>query len=162
PSVMLQNAVTVTSGTVSFINSIVYGSVIGTYTAQNSMVEGDEDFFSENIDATLYSPNGVFISPTSGITRHIGNYGLKTTAVAIDAGSNDLLPGLNADTKDIKGNERVSQYSNSGIIDMGAYESPYMPLAPTAGIIYVKPVATGEMNGSSWDDATSNLHNAIH
>ncbi len=161
PSVMLQNAVTVTSGAVSFINSIVYGSVIGTYTAQNSMVEGNDDFFNENIDATLYSENDVFISPTSGITPHIGNYGLKTTAPAIDAGSNDLFPGLNANSTDIKGNARVSQYSNSGIIDMGAYEDNFIPLVPTAGIVYVKPVASGEMDGSSWDNATSDLYNAV-
>jgi hypothetical protein len=30
------------------------------------------------------------------------------------------------------------------------------------GIIYVKPTATGSGNGSSWANATSNLHDAIH
>lgn len=30
------------------------------------------------------------------------------------------------------------------------------------GIIYVKPTASGSGDGSSWNDATNDLHNAIH
>src|SRR5690606_36013415 len=41
---------------------------------------------------------------------------------------------------------------------LGAYES--ISLTPTNGIIYVKENGTGD--GSSWTNATSDLHNAIH
>jgi|GEM_PF-757708 len=164
PSVLRFNSVTVdtaTTGTVSFINSIVFGTVHGTYTAQHSMIQGHTDTSDGNMNADPYAQGDIFISPTTGIVAHLGNYGLKNDAAVLNAGSNALFPGLDENSTDIRGNSRVLHYNDSGIIDMGAYENQYVPLVPTAGIVYVKPAATGEMDGSSWDNATSDIYSAV-
>jgi len=161
PSVMLPQSVTVDGGSVSFINSIVFGTVYGTYTSQNSMIQGNADNTNGNMNADSYSPNNIFINTTTGIVSSLGNYGLKNDAVVLNKGSNALFPGLDENSKDIRGNSRVLKYGNSGIIDMGAFENQYVPLVPTNGIVYVKPAATGEMDGSSWDNATSDLYSAV-
>ena len=83
---------------------------------------------------------------------------LSVFSPAISFG-NIALVYNNALDKDIANNPRVF---NS--IDAGAYESSYIsPLAPNhLGIIYVRPLALGDGTGSSWENATNDLHNAIH
>ena len=164
PSVMRFNSVTIdetTSGTAVFINSIVFGTVYGTYTAQNSMIQGHTDVANGNMNADDYAPNDIFISPTTGIVANLGNYGLKNDAVVLNKGNNALFPGLDANSTDLAGNPRVRNDDNQGIIDMGAYENQHVPIVPTAGMVYVKPVAGGNGNGSNWENATADLHTAI-
>ncbi|MFA7444872.1 MAG: choice-of-anchor Q domain-containing protein [Flavobacteriaceae bacterium] len=142
------------TNTMSINNSIVFGSVLtvqsGTYTAQHSLVESNTDFTNGNIDASGVSSDAVFTNPA------IGDYSLKA-AFLINKGNNALFPSLDANTKDLAGNTRLGGYT----IDIGAYEYAYS-ITPTAGIVYVKETASGNASGSSWDDATNDLHNAIH
>lgn len=155
------NAITIKSGTVTIGNSIIYGGITGTYSAQYSMIEGNTNFTNGNIDASGFPAGNVFISPISGLTSNLGNYTLSPVAPAIDAGSNALFADLDINSKDLVGNSRVLKYSSSSVIDMGAYESQFVALIPTVGIIYVKPTGSGTEDGSSWDNATSDLHTAI-
>lgn len=132
------------SGIVSVINSIVYG-VINNATLSSCL---------HSLDLTTVSPSSVFADYTNG------NYQLRYNSPAIDAGSNSLYSGLDANTKDLAGNPRVYQYSSGGIIDKGAYEFCMLPDAN--GIVYVKPSPTGTGTGNSWENATSNLQGAIN
>lgn len=50
-------------------------------------------------------------------------YRLTATSPAVDAGDNSFYTTLNADTKDLAGNLRVTDFANNKSIDIGAYES---------------------------------------
>lgn len=110
------NAIYSEAGSTLVVNSIIYGTILGTYTPQYSLIEGNTDFTNGNVDAAGITLTDVFTNPSTG------DYTLKITSPAINAGSNSLFTGLNADTKDLVGNVRVYDFANSGVIDLGAYE----------------------------------------
>lgn len=145
-------AIDIAAGTPQINNSIILGRVSGNYTPRYSMIVGNADFSSGNIPE--FALNNVFTNPAGA------DYTLKIGSPAVNTGSNALFAGLTADTKDLAGKARVYKYANGGVIDMGAYESVYSQVVPDAnGIAYVKADGTGK--GSSWNDATSDLHTAI-
>lgn len=81
---------------------------------------------------------------------------LLSSSPAIGYGDNATV--YNGTEKDLAGSQRIV-----GNVDAGAYESTFnSPLTPVNGIIYVKQEATGTGSGSSWDNASADLHNAIH
>ncbi len=133
-------------------NSIVYGGINGTHSLQYSLAEGNNSTTNGNLNASLYTLNDIFTNPSGG------DYTLKTGSPAINAGNNALYPSLNSNTKDLAGNPRLM----GGAIDLGVYETFAMTANIDNGIIYVKPTATGNAIGSSWENATNDLHNAIH
>lgn len=51
------------------------------------------------------------------------DFALKAISPAIDAGNNALYSGLNANSKDLAGNNRVYFLAEGGIIDIGAFEA---------------------------------------
>ena len=110
------NAIYSEAGSTLVVNSIIYGTILGTYTPQYSLIEGNTDFTNGNVDAAGITLTDVFTNPSTG------DYTLKITSPAINAGSNSLFTGLNADTKDLVGNVRVYDFAYSGVIDLGAYE----------------------------------------
>lgn len=105
-----------------------------------------------------------------------GDYTLSGISPAVNSGSNQLywdaanggvppsspLRGAEGGL-DLAGNPRIYEYTGAGTIDMGAYEYRAQAFVPDGnGIIYVRPNPTGNGDGSGWDDATADLHNAIH
>ncbi len=147
------------SGIINIDNSIVYGGLVGSgnFVKKNSLIQGNTDFTNGNLDASGVTLNDLFTDTYNFI------YTLKFGAKVINKGSNALFPGLNGSTTDLAGNLRVYNYANGGIIDMGCYESAFnSPLTATNGIIHVKPISTGNGSGEDWNNATEDLHNAIH
>ena len=141
------------NSSVSLNNSIIYGTISGdAYTANYSLIEGNNNTDNNNLDATLYTEEQIFTNLL------IKNYTLKENSPAIDAGNNDLYPDLDTDTKDLAGNMRLI----ADHIDLGAYEAAVIaPILPDVnGIVYVKENATG--NGSDWVHATGDLQRAIN
>src|SRR5690606_30178094 len=61
----------------------------------------------------------------------------------------------NATANDLMGHARVY----GAVIDMGAYE--HYLTADGNGVVYVKDLATGGRDGSSWANATADLQGAI-
>jgi hypothetical protein len=155
-AITASKAIEIAGGNPQISNSVIYGTISGTYNAQYSLVEGNTSTANGNVNATLYTITGVFTNPAGG------DFSLRNGSPAVDNGSNALFAVLDVNTKDLAGNARVYHYANSGKIDLGAYESSYTTIVSIGGIVYVKTTATGKEDGSSWDDATTDLHNAIH
>jgi len=163
------------NSTVSIRNTIIYGNNVGLYTETGStttiaysLVQGLNDTDNGNLSGDT---DPMFASPYLGCLR------LLAGSPAIDKGSNDYYdaaqtPNLSAIQTDVAGNSR---FYNDGTVDMGAYEFQEnevtvcneLPLTgvlhPDAnGIIYVKQTAIGTGDGSSWENASGNLQDAIN
>jgi len=140
-------------------NSILYGGTTGSnYEANNSIIEGKTSTANGNISASGITLATLFNNPGSA------DYTLKLGSPVINKGDNIHFSGLNENTKDLAGNARVYNYTTGGIIDMGAYESPYNSSLEVGAnnIIYVNTVSHGSGSGKSWNDATHLLQDAIN
>ncbi len=165
--------------------AIDWGSYNSIWVVNNAIQDGIGEKSGIYPCINLSNPtdiNGVqpcFVEPTAGIGSNYsgGNWSLLSNSPCINNGISNLetIPKLrfyyelvyyNTDEYfsylDILDSERIQQ----GRIDIGAYESPYAkpnyqyPIHPDVdSIIYVKMGGTGD--GSSWDNATSNLQQAI-
>ncbi len=148
----------------NFVNTKFYNSLLAGNSPQNY------DNVTNSVNITLtntYAPTSAtnVFANTSSILGADGKImtaddGLRPNVLsqAISFGDNALLYNNFLD-KDIANQPRIVN-----TIDAGAYESPYnAPLtAGNQGIIYVRTTALGDGTGSSWENATSDLHNAIH
>ncbi len=114
-------AMEIVAGTPQINNSVIFGTTTGTYTAHYSFIEGNSDFTNGNIDASTYTLSDVFSDNTNG------DYTLKNSSPAVDAGSNALFANLNALSLDLDGNIRLVNDS----IDLGAYENQCVKLYAT-------------------------------
>ncbi len=148
------NALFSTNNSMSIIrNSIVWGGVVGTYTASHSLIKGKADISNGNIDASGVTENQIFTNYAGG------DYTLKAGSAALNSGDNSLYTGLSASTLDLSGNRRLI----SGKIDIGAYEHQTLVITPDANnIVYVNINADGTGDGSSWAHATTQLQAAIN
>ncbi|MBQ2906448.1 MAG: right-handed parallel beta-helix repeat-containing protein [Bacteroidales bacterium] len=162
-------------------NSIIWGNKKGESTA-------DQIFFNGNIDVVVsysaieggYAGTGnislssendgesadimypKFMSPTVGAGKDYsnGDWTLEEGSACINNGTNDVTVVVLPET-DLAGNERIQKNT----IDVGAYESPYGATVITPGdnnVIYVATEASGLEDGTSWENATSNLQLAIN
>ena len=145
-------------GTAVIRNSIIYGGGVGgdpMIDIQNSLVQNQTD--AAYTDAAHHNlPTGtdpLFTNPA------LGMYTLQPSSPAVNRGSNAFFAGLNAHTKDLAGNPRVFDFSNSGAVDMGAYESQVVPPEPVIRVVYVRQGGTGD--GSSWAQAMGDFQGAI-
>ncbi len=145
-------------GTAVIRNSIIYGGGVGgeqLNDIQNSLVQNQTD--AAYADAARQNlptdTDPLFTNPAWGI------YTLQPSSPAVNKGSNAFFAGLNAHTKDLAGNPRVYDFPNSGVIDMGAYESQVVPPEPVIRVVYVRQGGTGD--GSSWTQAMGNFQGAI-
>jgi len=84
-----------------------------------------------------------------------GDYRLSEGSPAIDAGTNNAVT---VDT-DLDGNPRIADGTGDGnaVVDMGAYEFQIR----TEPYLYVRHDATGSNDGSSWQDAYTDLQDAL-
>ncbi|MFD1628887.1 choice-of-anchor Q domain-containing protein [Pseudopedobacter beijingensis] len=157
------------ASTPAFYNCIIWGNTINGNASTSQADIGGSVAALKNSITQSYNTNNTADNNLVGTDPKFTDvtnkdYTLSAASPAIDAGKNSWFVGLDANTKDLVGNARVYNFTTGGTIDMGAYESPYEAVGPlrpdAAGIIYVSPTGVG--NGSSWDKATFDLHNAIH
>src|SRR5690606_32550516 len=157
------------ASTPAFYNCIIWGNTINGNTSASQADMGGSVAALKNSITQSYTTSNTADNNLVGTDPKFADftnddYTLSAASPAIDAGQNSWFIGLDANTKDLAGEARVYNFAIGGTIDMGAYESPYEAVGAlrpdAAGIIYVSPAGTG--NGSSWDKATFDLHNAIH
>lgn len=100
------------TGTNGHINLVAgYGRMYSSLT-YNGTVSGD----------VMQSRNLVVDPEFEDVAQH--DYSVKATSAAINAGNNNFVVSLGAPEAvvDLAGNERIYDYANGGIVDMGAYE----------------------------------------
>jgi hypothetical protein len=134
------NAIYATNGSTIINNSIVFGTVSASYTAQYSLIEGDAGGTNGNLDGTTFAKTQVFTDNDNK------NYTLKSTSPTINTGNNSL----NATANDLAGNPRLY---NSGTIDMGAYEYQGAPVLPITLISFTAK-AEGNHAKLQWQTAS--------
>lgn len=102
-------------GTPVLRNSIIWETVTGAYTASYSLIKNLSPAGNSNINATSLAATDIFTDYANG------DYTLKSTSPALDAGSNSLYTSAGGNwltDRDLAGNSRRSACA----IDMGAYE----------------------------------------
>jgi len=78
---------------------------------------------------------------------------LNPCSPAINAGNNSFVTGINSDIA-------LATRIKNGIVDLGAYEVQET-IGIATSVIYVKKTATGLNNGTSWQDAFTDLQSAF-
>ncbi|RFM29087.1 MBG domain-containing protein [Deminuibacter soli] len=127
------------AGTIN--NSIIYGNSSGVYvngttlTISYSLVQGLAANAAAHVLAGTTNPLFASMPSYNAAPFTNGSYTVPLNSPVVDAGSNSLYAGLDADTKDLAGNPRVKDYTTTGIIDMGAYEYSLLPQTITAAAI---------------------------
>jgi hypothetical protein len=111
-----------TGGTVNLRNTIMANNsgndcyrINGTLNVQNALIDDGSCSITNGVNGNL-----------TGDPALNGDYTLSSSSPAINAGNNSLIPG--GVTTDLAGNARIQQTT----VDMGAYESSFMPPTPTA------------------------------
>jgi hypothetical protein len=147
------------TGISNLLNSIVWGNVAGgdnnnlngNFTCSHSLVE------SSSAAGIISAANPLFVAPviaTENSPATGGDFRLQKDSPAINVGDSNLISDI---AKDIDGNARVQGCT----VDLGAYENPHA-IAPDNGIVYVKQGGNGNMDGSSWNNAYSDLAHPLY
>gem|GEM_PF-1699112 len=103
------------SNGVKIHNSIIWGNT-------NGGIGGNPSIVSNSIVQGGYAGTQVLNADPQFTNSTAGDYTLLITSPAVNKGNNGLFTGLDANTKDLAGDDRVYKYSDGGVIDMGAYE----------------------------------------
>lgn len=165
------------SNRVYLTNCVVWGNVkvsdrnqiyaSGTTTVTYSAVEGgcsgagNIALSSENSGEDMHP---MFVNPTEGggAAYRDGDWSLQNGSACINNGTIESLPeGVVMPDTDLLGNQRIQQ----GAVDIGAFESSYKAVIITPDAnnrIYVTLEGAGEMDGSSWENATPYLQLAVN
>lgn len=112
-------AIAIADGAARMSNTIVYGGISATYTADYSLIEGNTNTANGNIDATGILLADIFAKPDSAY------YALKACSPATNTGTPDVF-GMNLPEHDLAGNLRIF----ADRVDIGAYENTISPDKP--------------------------------
>lgn len=135
---------------------VTYSAIEGGYGTGNINLSADNDGTSTEVSYPK------FTAPSEGAGSGYsgGNWTLLEGSACVDKGINEIANVTLPET-DLAGNDRI--YNDK--IDIGAYESAFKGSSITPGannVIYVATEERGEADGSSWENAISNLQMAIN
>jgi len=156
------------SGTNTLRNSVLWNNIPKNISTDNSnssflnVALSDSSKLTGNNTKVFKLTNllSVFIQPVDSIGNVITATGISSVLKSnwqpqqysklVDAGDNTCITQYNEDI-----NKKVRIIN--GNVDIGAYEAPGAISYSSTHIIYVKQSWTGTGDGSSWENATSNL-----
>uniref|UniRef100_UPI0015CD898C HYR-like domain-containing protein n=1 Tax=Winogradskyella wichelsiae TaxID=2697007 RepID=UPI0015CD898C len=145
-----------TNGSVTLNSSIVWGGITGGYIANYSLIKDNSSTVNNNIDATALTDTDIFTDPSNG------DYSLKDSSVAINAGNNasyTTAGGDLANDLDLAGNARLF----GATIDLGAYE--VQNTAPTASCqnvtVYLDENGSVSISSSGIDNGSSDSESTV-
>jgi hypothetical protein len=135
-------------------NECIYSAIEGDYPG-----EGNIPLYPESVLGGLFSPKFVQPSLIAGYTDSTANadWHLQDGSACVNRGSDSLV--TIASNTDLDGGVRIRH----GQVDLGCYESDYeATILPTFGnIVYVTQTGAGTHDGISWENAMSNIQDAI-
>ena len=132
----------------------VYSAIEGGYSG-----EGNISLLPYSAMNGSFHPKFVRPSASAGYTDSTANmdWHLQQGSVCVNRGSDSLV--TIASNTDLDGNPRVRHNA----VDMGCYESDYeaSSIPQTGNIVYVTQTGAGTRNGSSWNNALSDIPSAL-
>ena len=159
-------------GASNVVNTIVWGNeedsnqlqmrgsnMVVSYSAITDGWDGTENIALSDGNSDIFGPHFTTPSTTAGVEATPGSWSwqLADGSFCINRGTSE---GITVPDKDLAGNTRTQQ----GAIDMGCYESAYgITAIPSysGGIVYVTETGAGSQNGTSWDNAMSDINKAV-
>ncbi|MDR0367963.1 MAG: T9SS type A sorting domain-containing protein [Bacteroidales bacterium] len=147
-------------------NSIIWGNTkIDGITPSDTTATGNPVYANSLMEGSTIG-NGIILNGNpSFVDPANGDYRLSRFSVAIDVGDNSFYlpnatPDLSLISTDMLGKNRF----HNGTIDLGAYECTDETITPNVnGIVYVnRQATTGNGSGDSWQNATTELADALY
>lgn len=131
-----------------------YSSTVNC-SAIELLTTGDGISISSSNESNMLSPR--FVQPTSGAgwQYHGGDWHLQQGSILVNRGVNSYCTV----TTDLDGNQRIQ----NDTVDIGCYESEFSTTGlPTYdSIVYVRMTASGNADGTSWENAVDDINYAM-
>ncbi|MDR3339675.1 MAG: T9SS type A sorting domain-containing protein, partial [Candidatus Symbiothrix sp.] len=149
------------SETTAVSNSIIWGNTANYYNNYYTQANNKTltySYLGDFAESNSYyiGENTITDSADPGFTNYAqGDYSLSANSICIDKGNNSrAVPGSRID---LAGAPRIA----GGRIDMGAYERELSPVSPVDRIYVNKAQTSGNGSGDSWQNAFTELVDAL-
>ena len=137
--------------------NVTYSAVEGGFSGEGNLTLNTSNTGNSNVNYPMFNHPSIAAGAGNGYVSDDDDWTIQEGSVLANRGNSEYAFG----SYDLGHVSRVQR----DVVDMGAYESPYdvnLEIVPDAhNIIYVTQQGAGQMNGSSWANATPYLQYAM-